>query len=289
MTHDDDLLFLIRDRMASLTRNQRRLAEFILSDQRTVAFSTVQELAQHTAISAASIVRFAKALGFEGYNGLQREMRRRARTDLRGPDRFRQAARVGAGGTGALQAAIAGEMANIAALEDTVDAEAFAAAAGWLAQASAIVVVGTRSAAALADHLGFGLNKAGLAAEPARSVDVRAYERIDRLDGQGCVFAIGFPRYLAAMAGIIQFAREAGKRVIVLTDSPFSPFRGDVTLYAPVESASFVAFHAAPLILISALLSEVAAQRPDRTLQALDRFEELAERTGLFKPAHSRE
>jgi len=75
----------------------------------------------------------------------------------------------------------------------------------------------------------------------------------------------------------------------VITDSPFSPFRGDVTLYAPVVSSSFVAFHSAPLILIATLMSEIAADRPERTLDALDRFEKLAERQDLFKPADQRE
>lgn len=279
----------MRSRLPDLTRNQRRLAEFILKEQQAVAFSTVTELSEHTGISPATIVRFAKSLGFEGYNGLQREMRRTMRADLRGPDRFRRARKPDPNSESALSPAIEQELENIAALQDYHDPQSLEAVVRAISDASCIAVLGSRSSASLANHFWFALTKAGLPAERVLTIDTRAYERVQNLDEAGCAVLIGFPRYLNELGDIIEFAAEAGKRTVVITDSPFSPFRGDTTLYAPVESSSFIAFHSAPLILISTLMSEIAADRPERTLNALDRFEELAERQDLFKPARPRE
>ena len=61
------------------------------------------------------------------------------------------------------------------------------------------------------------------------------------------------------------------------------PLRGDVSLYAPAESASFVAFHGAPMVLINALLHELSLGERDATLKALDRFEEVAEQRQFFQ------
>jgi len=70
---------------------------------------------------------------------------------------------------------------------------------------------------------------------------------------------------------------------IAVTDSAFSALRGDVSLYAPAESASFVAFHGAPMVLINALLHELSLGERDATLKALDRFEEVAEQRQFFQ------
>ncbi len=278
----NDIFALIRSRIPDLTRNQQRLAEFALKEQQAVAFSTVTELAEQTAISPATIVRFAKSLGFEGYNGLQREVRRSLRAELRGPDRFRHARKPDPRHESLLTPAIEREQDNIAALQDYHDPEAMAAAVQAISGAARVVVIGSRSTASLANHFWFALNKLGLNADRALSVDTHAYEMVHRLDDRGCVVLIGFPRYLSELGEIAAFATGNGKRLVVITDSPFSPFKGDLTLYAPVESSSFVAFHCAPLILMATLLSEIAAAEPERTLRALDHFEDLAQRHHLF-------
>ena len=62
-----------------------------------------------------------------------------------------------------------------------------------------------------------------------------------------------------------------------------------MSLYAHAESASFVAFHCAPLILINTLLNEISLVDRDRTLNALIRFETLAEDDGYFHLTPSQE
>lgn len=289
MTEQRDIFELMRSRLPDLTRNQKKLVEFALEDRQNFAVATVSELAGQTGVSPATIVRFAKELGFAGYNGLQRELRRSLRAELRGPDRFRVARKPDADSESALSPAIRQEMENIAALQDHLDPAALAAAVRLVSDASRLVVIGSRSTASLANHLWFALGKAGLSAKRVLSVDSHAYDHIDRLEDNGCVVVIGFPRYLAELGAVIGFAARSGKRLLVITDSPFSPFRGDITLFAPVESSSFVAFHSAPLILIATLMSEIAADKPERTLLALQRFEELAERQGLFRTSQIRE
>jgi len=284
-----DVLKLIRRRIPQLTRNQRQLAEFVLKERQAVAFSTVSELSEQTGISPATIVRFAKSLGFDGYLGLQREIRRALRAELRGPERFRAALQPKRHSESVLSPAIEQEQENIAALQDFHDPATMDTAVRMLSDASRILVIGCRSAASLANHFWFALNKAGLEAERILTIDADADEKLERLDEEGCIVLIGFPRYLADLHAILCLAREKNKRLIVITDSPFSPFRGDVTLFAPVVSSSFVAFHSAPLILIATLISEIAADRPERTLNALDRFETLAERRGMFLPTNQQE
>ena len=200
------------------------------------------------------MVRFAKALGFKGYPELQKEVRRLVRADLKGTERFQ----LSQADASALDLVLQKEMENLGALREAFDASAFRQALKLLRDASEVLVVGARATAPLAGHLAFGLGKLGMRCSRASSVTSDTYDQIHRLDRKACVIVVGFPRYLRELVEVLDFAKSAKLASLVITDSAFSPLRGDVSLYAPAESASFVAFHAAPLVLINALLHELS-------------------------------
>lgn len=244
----------------------------------SVAFSTVDELARLSGVSQATIVRFAKALGFDGYPAFQKEVRRLVRADLKGTERFR----LSPAAASPLDLVLAKEMENLGALRDAFDAAAFRAALKMLRAAPEIVVAGARATAPLATHMWFGLAKLGMRASRALSVTSDTYDQLNRLDRRACVVVIGFPRYLRELVELLEFAKGAKLATLAITDSAFSPLRGDVSLYAPAESASFMAFHSAPLVLINALMHELSLADREATVAALDRFEAVAEHRQFF-------
>jgi DNA-binding MurR/RpiR family transcriptional regulator len=278
------LIELLQDRVDSLSKAQRALAHYVLRNYQSVAFSTISELAQHAGVSEATVVRFANTLGFSGYPPFQKEVRRIVRADLKGTERFSLKAQPGVPLDDPLGSAIRKELENIAHLEAMVDRAALAEASTALREASAVLVVGARSTAALAQHLWFALDKLRLPAGRILSVDTEAFAQVDRLPTGACVVVIGFPRYLKSLVALLEAARARGLRSIVVTDSPFSALKGDIGLHAPAESSSFVAFHCAPLILVNALIDSVGQADRQAALAALQQFETLAERLGFFQP-----
>jgi DNA-binding MurR/RpiR family transcriptional regulator len=54
---------------------QRRIAELAVQDPEALAFGTVQSVAERTRTSAPTVVRFAAALGFDGYTSLRDAIR----------------------------------------------------------------------------------------------------------------------------------------------------------------------------------------------------------------------
>jgi DNA-binding MurR/RpiR family transcriptional regulator len=276
---DTDLLRRLAKGAEGYSANQRVLAKYVQSHYQTVAFSTVSQLAELSGVSQATVVRFAKALGFKGYPELQKEVRRLVRADLKGTERF-QLSRADAS---PLDLVLQKEMENLGALRDAFDASAFRQALKLLRGASEVFVVGARATAPLAGHLAFGLGKLGMRCSRALCVTSDTYDQIHRLDRKACVIVVGFPRYLRDLVEALDFAKAAKLATVAITDSAFSPLRGDVSLYAPAESASFVAFHSAPLVLINALLHELSLGEREATLKALDRFEEVAEQRQFFQ------
>jgi DNA-binding MurR/RpiR family transcriptional regulator len=279
------LMRLLESRAASLSPSQTRLARHLLANYQTVAFSTVAEVARAARVSEATVVRFAVALGFAGYPALQKEVRRLVRADLKGTERFHLVTERGPGAASPLDRLLEAEADNLRQLRDAADGKALAEAARALRAARRVLVVGARGAAPLAFHLWFALDKLGLDVARSLGADTEALDRIGRMDARDVVVAIGFPRYLRAMVGLLELAGRRGVRRITLTDSPFAPLKGEVALHAPAESASFVAFHAAPLVLLNALIEEVAAIDREATLAALAAFEAVAEEEAYFVPS----
>jgi DNA-binding MurR/RpiR family transcriptional regulator len=65
----------IWSRLEGLPRQQRRLAEAFLMGPELVAFSSLREVADRVSVNAATIVRFAQSLGYEGYGEFQAAVR----------------------------------------------------------------------------------------------------------------------------------------------------------------------------------------------------------------------
>ncbi len=275
------LLSLIEQRAASFSASQTRLARQLTASRESFAFSTASEIARLCEVSEATVVRFAQELGFSGYPALQKEVRRILRADLKGTDRLQLAERSAA--PGPLDPVIAKERENIAALAEGFDAAALAAAAKALRGARRVLVVGDRATASLAFHLWFALDKLGLPVTRAQGTE--ALDALGRMGAPDAVIVIGFPRYLRSLVALLGFAGTRGVTRIVVTDSPFSALRGEIALHAPAESASFVAFHAAPLILLNALVQQVVAADREAARRALAEFEATAEAGLYFHPS----
>ena len=276
------LIRRLKDGADGFSKNQRVLARHVLANYQSVAFATVAQLAEQSGVSEATIVRFAKALDFSGYPELQKEVRRLVRAELRGVERFKLGAVRLAPPRTPLDLVTGKERQNITGLYDFYDPHSFGKALHMLRAASEVVVVGTRSTAPLAYHLWFALTKIAVNATRVTTISSETYDYLARIDKRACVVVIGYPRYLREQVALLEFAKSRKLATVTITDSTFSPLRGQVSLYAPAESASFVAFHCAPLVLLNALVHELSLMDEKKTLAALARFESVADSQDYF-------
>ncbi len=88
-THALTLSAEIRQRFDTFSRSQKDVGQYIVDHLDEAAFHTAEELARRANTSSSTVVRFAQALGFEGFPELQasaREEYRRARSAPGGAD-----------------------------------------------------------------------------------------------------------------------------------------------------------------------------------------------------------
>src|SRR5260370_41387637 len=71
MAAADGVLVRVRSRLPEFTGALQRVAEQVLSDPAAAARATIVELAERSGTSPATVTRFCRALGFEGYADLR--------------------------------------------------------------------------------------------------------------------------------------------------------------------------------------------------------------------------
>jgi DNA-binding MurR/RpiR family transcriptional regulator len=264
----------------SFSPRQKDIARFVLANYQKTAFANIKEFARLSRTSEATVIRFVKVLGFQGYPAFQREVRRLVRKDLKGLERFK----LGVEGEerNTLFKFLDKEFENLSFLDKTFDDAQFQRAVDAISASRDVVIVGTRSAVALAHHLWFGMRKIGFRARFFDAITTELFDETNQMDMQTAVIVIGFPRYLKELVNFLDLLKERGIRTITITDSPFSPIQGDISLYCPAESVSFMAFHAAPILLMNVLLDALSIVDQSATIEALDRFEKIAEKKGYF-------
>jgi DNA-binding MurR/RpiR family transcriptional regulator len=285
MNQSESLFQLLETRAPEYSSHQKSLAKFVMKNYQRVAFTTIRQLAELAGVSEATIVRFVKVLGFKGYPAFQREIRGLVRADLKGQERFKIAYESRPKESQQITRIIRQEMENLSHLQETFSSKEFAKVISAIRKAEEVLVVGTRSTASLAHHLWFGLTKLDIRAVRVTSIITETFDYVNKLDRHSLIILIGFPRYLAGLLNLLHFAQKRGLRTVTITDGPFSRLQGEMNLYAPTESVSFVAFHCAPLVLINAIIDQLARVDKEKTLRALNRFETLAEDRNYFVKA----
>ncbi|MGV9764485.1 MurR/RpiR family transcriptional regulator [Micromonospora tulbaghiae] len=259
-----------------LTPTQRRIAHCLVRHAGAAAYLSAAEVAELAGVSQPSVTRFAMALGHDGYPALRRRLRELTVTGSAGP----------AAGN-ALQRAVHAERDNLDRLAaQLADAGRVAEVGKLLAASRPLPVLGLRAAAPLAAYFAYFAAKVH---PDVRVLDDGGSMLADRLDqavaaGATAMLAFVLPRYPRETLEALREARDAGLRVVAITDSPVSPATEHAELVLPAAVGADLVFdlHTAPMTLAMVVLQAICDAAPAETQNRLEAFESSAARRQLF-------
>ena len=73
---DNDLFQRIRSFEQKLSGKQKRLAQYLLSHFTEIPFQTVAEISNKAGVSDATVVRFSKTFGYDGFPQLKEQFQK---------------------------------------------------------------------------------------------------------------------------------------------------------------------------------------------------------------------
>ena len=252
-------------------------AQYILEEYDKAAFMTAARLGQTVGVSESTVVRFAVSLGFDGYPSMQKAMQEMVLNRLTSVQRLEVASdRIG--DQDIVSMVLQSDAEKLRRTDETLSREDFNRALDSIVAAKRVFILGVRSAAPLANFLGYYLrylsdNVHIVTASGAGEM----FEQIVGVNADDAIVAFSFPRYSTTVMKGAQYCASAGATVIGLTDSKLSPLaqKCDIVLLAKSDMVSLVDSLVAPLSVVNALIVGVTARRSVELAKRLDALENI--------------
>jgi len=280
-----DILATIHNGMATFSKGQKRIANYIDTSYDKAAFMTASRLGKTVNVSESTVVRFAVELGFDGYPSMQKALQEVVRNKLTAVQRI-GVANDRFGNQDVVSMVLQSDMESIRMTSEALDRNALAQAVDSISNAKHIYIVGVRSSAAIATYMSFYFRNIF---DNVRLVESSATsEMMEQMlhVGEGdVVIGISLPRYSTRTVKLLEFAHDSNAQVVVITDSKEAPAArfADHILVAKSDMVSVVDSLVAPMSLVNALIVSIGQRKEQEMSRIFENLEKIWEEYEVYE------
>lgn len=273
----------IRDRveasLSSLSSKQRLVADFILANPTTILFASVVEVAEHSQVDPATVVRLAKRLGFSGFPELREQLRNEYALPIHQPkDLLKINQSVTDADPGSMYQRVREQtMYNVERTLEQVSISALEEAIEFVLTARRVIVIGAGLSRGPSIHLARVLQSAQVPVHLLEDWYDLLFEAASIIEVD-VLFAVTAQRYSTVSIEALKAAKGAGAKTIMLTDATFAPGikMADVALFFSPKSLAEFYSPVGASIVIDCLAAGLALRVPDIMRESLEKHVELA-------------
>jgi DNA-binding MurR/RpiR family transcriptional regulator len=254
-----------------LSARRKQLMRDILNNAEETCFLSSREMAKRFGVDAATIVRTAQALDYDGFGDFSDDLRMHFMARITPYTVLKAAAKEKRSVSDHIEHALDKSLVNLNRLRIELDRRQLVEFARLIHRSRRILVVGVDLAATLAEYLSYGLLVLGFdASAPEGSTGVLQHS-ISVLGKRDLVVAISFGHCLMETVNALLQANKRGVPTFGITDGHTSPVArySNAHLIAPVTAPSFINSYVAPMAALNAIHVACAHIRPGRSLAML--------------------
>ena len=277
-----DLMDRINSRYDSLSKGQKRIADYISQHADKAVQMTAARLVVEANVSESTVVRFAALIGYDGYPKMQRALQEMLR--IRSTSVQRIALTEDMPPKKALSVVLKRDIQNIRRTLEDLNPDVFEQAVQIMVHAKNIYIIGLRSAAPLAEFFGHYLSYIFSNVQIVGEGVTHVMEHLVRVGEEDVVFAMSFPRYSSRTVEAVEFAKRQGAKIVALTDTLISPIASlsDCALIAGSDMALFADSLVAPLSVINALIVALGLAKKEEVSDYLESLEDIWNETETY-------
>ena len=262
----------IADAGTQLTAAERRVAQVVLERPQLVAFGTVAELAAQAKAGAATVVRLAAKLGFDGFSSLQTSVQHDLTRQLRpAVERIRELA-----DQQPVERHQAIALSNVAATLQSVSRDELEAVTAELSDLEhPVLVLAGDAESGVASQFRHDLDALRAGVVMVNGNDVAVRRQLAASGAAATLMVIDLRRYDRWLLEALAAGRAAGHTVVALSDGPLSPLAmvADHSFTLAARSASPFESHVGTLALLELLVAAVAERLRESAAPRLERTE----------------
>jgi DNA-binding MurR/RpiR family transcriptional regulator len=271
-----DIVQAIRDRYQSLSDSHKLVADYVLDNLEAAALLSVNDLAGKIGTSDATLIRFAKEVGYGGYKEMRehladyiRKIIYAQKPSLHGPKAH----------SGILNKIKELDTAYIASTMDSVDPARFSRLIREITRAGRVFCMGWRISSFLAEFLSFQLRRLGWEAHPILRERRSLLEQVLDLRQNDLLIVFDLLLYSSEVYQAVSYLgqQKNAPKIVTITNDPLAQIvqYADLSFFLDLSGQrdfSIISL-SAPMCLINAMVEEVIAADPERANQALSLYE----------------
>ena len=276
----------LSDALETVTPQQQRAARYLLEHPEDIGLQSMRAIASQAQVKPATISRLCRKLGFENYESFKTPFVQRLRNSE--PGYVSQLESVQRRGSkDAFELYVEGREQDIANIKNTVSDENFPVlfeAAETIRASRRVYVLGFRGpySAAFLFHYAYQLFR-----ENSQLVNTNAGIFADQFRGMNskdCMLVVSFDPYTKMTIDAIEYAADAGVKIIAVTDKRVSPVARSAThtIITHNTSTSFYQSLTGALAVNHALITFLVANTGSDAVQILKEAEEQLSRFSVY-------
>jgi DNA-binding MurR/RpiR family transcriptional regulator len=257
----DELKNAIAENYPGLSRQLQQIARFVLEYPEDMALETVAVIAKRATVQPSSMIRFAQALGFDGFSDMQ-QVFRSVLVSRSGNyrDRIETLRRQSEGDGSAPGAVLADSVEEsihaLQLLQENTSSEDLERAIDLLAAANDIYVLAERRAFPVAFYLTYAIGRLERPVHLLDGIGGMLSQQVSNIKKQDAIIVVSFPPYSPSVVELLAEQNQRGITTVSITDSAISPVAMEANVAFGIKQQEERAFRSlvAPMCLAQSLV-----------------------------------
>jgi len=279
-----DFSQVLTDHFNDLTKSEKRIANFLRKNQEESAFLSASEIASRLDLSEATLVRFARSLGFSSYPAMRAVLQDNFRRRVTHSARLRGRLNDLRDGGDIFERLTATEIDFLSQALDSIIREELNKAVEILHEHDRVFVFGLGPSVSLVDLLELRLRRFGREVVPLTNSGREFLEYLTMMGEKDLLFVICFFDQNPALKLVIDYANKVGATIIMLTDTLEAILGDKVDVVLSAKRGPIGEFHSlvVPMTVINSLLLSLASMEQEKSMTLLDKLDNLRDQLKAF-------
>jgi DNA-binding MurR/RpiR family transcriptional regulator len=283
---DRELSHRIYTLRGNLSPQLDRVADYVLKNGDHACFQNARALAESAGVSAPTVVRFVKRIGYKGFPSFRRHLQDSAREEL-GTRRNLSPVGKPRKGRGLIEQVIEQEASAIRDSLKLVREEDFQLAVSRICRADTVYLLAGKTSFASAYILYYRLSKLGIDCKLINPGGLTVFGELAPISAKDLLLVIGFQRIPSDVHLSVREAKRKKATILAITDPPASPISvlADVALFVDRGPREQIRSVTPCITLCTALIIGVATRKGKRSARISAQVDALENSGEMYLPS----
>lgn len=279
---ESEIRLLIENKYDALTRNHKKIADFVLNNFISIPFKSVNEISEATEVSVASIVRFAQSIGYSGFLEMREKIGNSLQQKINNKNIFSLLDEKNINSDTIISVANQ-EISNINDTFKLIDRGNFEQSIRLILDSDRVFTAGLGISYMLAEILAYQLNQVAIDSTNLKHSHSSFLEQALFFNKNDLTILFSFPPYSKETIDLAEYLKSNNFKTVSVTNKAGAPVTRFSTTYLIVKSENmlFTNSFSAISVLINAIATKCALLNKSKAKEILKKLNNVAELQNL--------